>query len=80
MTPAPRAVSHFGLAAMEARAIPAPRPPAATIPAKLPQPQVQPRRRVVVRLWLPLTALWRNSRAGKYNPRAEHPARQFLSP
>jgi hypothetical protein len=62
MTPTPRAVSHFGLAAMEARAartrrVVAPAAPAQP-PARLaPQPQIQPRR-VVVRLWLPLTPLF----------------------
>jgi hypothetical protein len=55
-------VSHFGLAALEARAVrtrlalapAAPTQPAARL---APQPQVRPRR-VVVRLWLPLTPLF----------------------
>ncbi len=62
--PAPRAVIRFGLAAMEARAartraaVPAPRQPAEPQQATL---QTVPRghgRRVVIRLWLPLTALF----------------------
>ncbi|HEX2815327.1 MAG TPA: hypothetical protein VHN39_02965 [Phenylobacterium sp.] len=62
MTPTPRAVSHFGLAAMEARAVRTRRivAPAASAPppARLrPQPEVQPRR-FRLRLWLPLTPLF----------------------
>jgi hypothetical protein len=61
MTPTPRAVSHFGLAALEARAARTRRavkrmaPPMSPLaPAQL-QP---PTRRVVVRLWLPLTPIF----------------------
>jgi hypothetical protein len=62
MTPTPRAVSHFGLAALEARAVRtrralAPATPAAA-PARLqPHPPLQPRR-TVVRLWLPMTLIF----------------------
>jgi hypothetical protein len=62
MTPTPRAVSHFGLAALEARAVRsrralAPATPASA-PARLqPHPPLQPRR-TVVRLWLPMTPIF----------------------
>jgi hypothetical protein len=62
MTPTPRAVSHFGLAALEARAVRtrramAPIAPPQT-PARLrPPTELQPQR-TVVRLWLPLTAIF----------------------
>jgi hypothetical protein len=60
MTPSPRAVSHFGLAAMEARAarsrrVTAPAAPARPVAPVWLQP---PRRRTVVRLWLPMTAIF----------------------
>jgi hypothetical protein len=60
MTTAPRAVRHFGLAAMEARAqrsrrTLAPARPSEVRPAEIPQP---PAKRVVVRLWLPTTPLF----------------------
>jgi hypothetical protein len=55
-------VSHFGLAALEARAVRTRRAlgPAASTPAPArlrPPAELQPRR-VVVRLWLPLTPLF----------------------
>jgi hypothetical protein len=57
MTPTPRAVRHFGLAAMEARATRTRQaavqpPPAAPARARAEQ------RRVVIRLWLPTTPLF----------------------
>ncbi len=60
MTPTPRAVSHFGLAAMEARAarsrrIAAPATPARPLAPVWPE---RPQRRTVVRLWLPMTAIF----------------------
>jgi hypothetical protein len=62
MTPTPRAVSHFGLAALEARAVRTRRAVAAMAPAQpLARTQAPPQpkpRRVVVRLWLPLTPLF----------------------
>ena len=60
MNAAPRAVSHFGLAAMEARAARTGRAvaPAAAAPrTPLAPVEVKPRR-VMVRLWLPLTPLF----------------------
>jgi hypothetical protein len=60
MTPTPRAVSHFGLAALEARASRSRRalapatPPRPVDPAWLHRPQ----RRTVVRLWLPMTPIF----------------------
>ena len=61
---APRAIRHFSLANVEARAQRTARamsrPPApaqATRPALRPEPAA-PRKRVVVRLWLPLTAIF----------------------
>ena len=61
MTPAPRAIRHFGLAAIENRArrtasALAPKPPAA--PAVRPQRMGPVRRRTVIRLWLPATFLF----------------------
>ena len=50
MSPTPRAVSHFGLAALEARAAP-------TQPVAPAWPQ-RPERRTVVRLWLPMTVIF----------------------
>jgi hypothetical protein len=60
MTPTPRAVSHFGLAAMEARAarsrrIVTPATPLRPLAPALPE---RPQRRTVVRLWLPMTAIF----------------------
>jgi len=60
MTPTPRAVSHFGLAALEARAvrtrrIVSPAPPVRPLAPALPE---RPQRRTVVRLWLPMTAIF----------------------
>jgi hypothetical protein len=60
MMTAPRAVRHFGLAAMEARAqrtgrTLAPPRPSEVRPAQIHQP---PARRVVVRLWLPMTPVF----------------------
>src|SRR4051812_27336050 len=59
-TPVPRAVSHFGLAAMEARAagsrrVVAPVPPARPLAPAWPE---RPQRRTVVRLWLPMTPIF----------------------
>jgi len=55
---APRALRHFGFAAMEARASHA-GPPARPRPPQVRPAQAQPvRRRTVVRLWLPLTILF----------------------
>lgn len=55
--PVPRAVSHFGLAAMEARAARTRRAVAPQAAPVQPQPPVSARR-VVVRLWLPTTLLF----------------------
>jgi hypothetical protein len=60
MTPTPRAVSHFGLAALEARAVRtrrtvSPAPSARPLAPALPE---RPQRRTVVRLWLPMTAIF----------------------
>ena len=60
MTLTPRAVSRFGLAAMEARAAQtrrtvAPARPTGRACAGWPQP---PAKRVVVRLWLPMTLIF----------------------
>ena len=60
MTPTPRAVSHFGLAALEARAsrtrrVLAPAAPARPLTPAWPE---RPQRRTVVRLWLPMTAIF----------------------
>jgi hypothetical protein len=58
---APRAVSRMGLAIMEARAAgdTSPRPPAAPVrPAPLYPAPAAPRRRTVVRLWLPATLIF----------------------
>jgi hypothetical protein len=60
MTTAPRAVRHFGLAAMEARAertrrTIAPARPTEVRPAEIDQP---PAKRVVIRLWLPMTLIF----------------------
>lgn len=60
MNAAPRAVSHFGLAAMEARAAQSRRaiePIVRTPPSPHPQLRAQPRR-FVLRLWLPLTLIF----------------------
>ncbi|MBS0361913.1 MAG: hypothetical protein JSR98_11060 [Proteobacteria bacterium] len=65
----PRAVRHFGLAAMEARAARSraatPAPQKASMPLGLvpsppsgPRAPAAPTRRVRIRLWLPLTALF----------------------
>jgi len=62
MNPAPRAIRHFGLAAIEGRARrtaqalapETPRPPTLAEP----RPIRPPRRRTVVRLWLPATLLF----------------------
>ncbi|WP_372786604.1 hypothetical protein [Phenylobacterium sp.] len=53
---APKAMRHFGLAAMEARAVDT-RRALQSRPAPAPTP-VAPHRRTVVRLWLPLTPLF----------------------
>jgi len=53
---APRALRHFGFAAMEARASHANPPPSPRPPQVRPVPA--PRSRTVVRLWLPLTLLF----------------------
>lgn len=60
MTPTPRAVSHFGLAAMEARAARSARTvaPAAPVRPLAPAWPERPQRRTVVRLWLPMTAIF----------------------
>jgi len=63
MTPAPRAVSHFGLAAMEARFARSRRnlEPVSVRPvqpAAQPVTRREPPRRFVLRLWLPLTLLF----------------------
>ena len=56
---APRAIRHFSLAAMEGRAQ---RTRAVMEPRMAPRPiapqQAPPRRRVVVRLWLPMTLIF----------------------
>ncbi|HXA39399.1 MAG TPA: hypothetical protein VNW53_10380 [Phenylobacterium sp.] len=52
MTPTPRAVRHFGLAAMEARAA-----QTRAAPARPTAAPATPPRRIVVRLWLPMTAI-----------------------
>ena len=60
MTPTPRAVSHFGLAAMEARAARGRRhlaPTASSRPVAPAWPE-QPPPRTVVRLWVPATAIF----------------------
>jgi hypothetical protein len=52
---APRAVRHFGLAAMQARSTKT----AQAVQTRQPPPaRIEPRRRTVVRLWLPLTPLF----------------------
>jgi hypothetical protein len=59
MTSVPRAVSHFGLAAMEARAQRTRRAggePVRTLPAE--PAEAQRPKRVVVRLWAPTTLLF----------------------
>ena len=61
MTPSPRAIRHFGLAALEARAIRArpaapPTPPPVSLVWTNPPPA--PRPPVVVRLWVPVTPLF----------------------
>jgi hypothetical protein len=59
MTPSPKAIRHFGLAALEARAMrtrqaaPPTPPPASLIWTSSPAPKP-----VVVRLWLPVTPLF----------------------
>ena len=60
MTPVPRAVSHFGLAAMEARAVRTRRIVSPTAPPRTVEPAwlQRPQRRTVVRLWLPMTAIF----------------------
>jgi hypothetical protein len=60
MTPTPRAVSHFGLAAMEARAARSRRIVAPSAPVRpfAPARPERPHRRTVVRLWLPMTAIF----------------------
>jgi hypothetical protein len=59
MTYAPRAIRHFGLANLEARAQRTARvmTQRATPVRSSPEPR-GPRRRVVIRLWLPLTLLF----------------------
>jgi hypothetical protein len=52
MNPSPRAVRHFGLAAMEARA------ERTRQVGVRPEAQARPPRRVVVRLWLPMTPIF----------------------
>ena len=56
MNPSPRAVRHFGLAAMEARAERT--RPERTRQVVRPEAQARPPRRVVVRLWLPMTPIF----------------------
>jgi hypothetical protein len=59
MTPAPRAIRHFGLAAMEARAKRVRQAVAdPSRPVVLKPVASQPPQRVVVRLWLPLTPIF----------------------
>jgi hypothetical protein len=58
---APRAVSRFGLAIMEARVSEAGRDapaPQSQAPRPAPHLQVRPHRRTVVRLWLPSTLIF----------------------
>jgi hypothetical protein len=57
MTPTPRAVRHFGLAALESRAAPT-RRAVASRPVRLAAEPQPPQKRVVIRLWLPLTAIF----------------------
>src|SRR4051794_19425838 len=61
MTPAPRAVRHFGLAAIETRAHRTARSLARSVPAApiaQPRPTQPVRARTVVRLWLPATCIF----------------------
>jgi hypothetical protein len=58
MTTAPRAVRHFGLAAMEARAQQTRRAVAPIRPLSPTPVEAPPARRFVLRLWLPLTPIF----------------------
>jgi hypothetical protein len=51
MNPSPKAIRHFGLAAMEARA-------ERTRQVIRPEAQARPPRRLVLRLWLPTTLIF----------------------
>ena len=58
-SPAPRAIRHFGFAAMEARAQQTRRAVAPRLQADIRPAGVQPpAKRVVVRLWLPMTPIF----------------------
>jgi hypothetical protein len=57
MNPSPRAIRHFGLAAMEARAERT-RPQRTRQVIVRSEAQARPPRRVVVRLWLPMTPIF----------------------
>jgi hypothetical protein len=51
MSPSPRAIRHFGLAAMEARA-------ERTRQVVRSEPQARPPQRFILRLWLPMTPIF----------------------